>query len=74
VANEIGLTVLYNQVDEGAWAEVADLHRRLDEAVARAYGWPVSVAHDPVEAKARRRSPSADRRGHDLLPIRLSRC
>jgi hypothetical protein len=53
VENEIGLTVLYNQVEEGAWADVADLHRQLDEAVARAYGWPASVAHDPVEAKAR---------------------
>ena len=53
VENEIGLTVLYNQVDEGAWAEVADLHRALDEAVAGAYGWPAGVAHDPVEAKAR---------------------
>jgi hypothetical protein len=51
--NDLGLTVLYNQVDEGAWAEVADLHRQLDEAVARAYGWPTSIAHDPVEAKAR---------------------
>ena len=49
----IGLTVLYNQVDEGAWAEIADLHRQLDESVARAYGWPASVAHDPVDAKAR---------------------
>ena len=53
VENQIGLTVLYNRVDEGAWTEIADLHRRLDEAVARAYGWPAAVAHDPLEAKAR---------------------
>jgi hypothetical protein len=52
VENEIGLTVLYNRVEEGAWSEIADLHRTLDEAVARAYGWPVTVAHDPIEAKA----------------------
>ena len=51
--NEFGLTVLYNQVDEGAWADVANLHLELDEAVARAYGWPAGVAHDPLEAKAR---------------------
>ncbi|HVX34353.1 MAG TPA: DNA methyltransferase [Solirubrobacterales bacterium] len=53
VNNEIGLTALYNQVEENAWAHIADMHRQLDEAVARAYGWPASVAHDPVEAKAR---------------------
>ncbi len=53
VENEIGLTKLYNQVDEGAWSELRDLHRLLDEAVARAYGWPAAVAHDPLEAKAR---------------------
>lgn len=53
VDNDIGLTVLYNQVEEGAWADLADLHRQLDEAVAQAYGWPANVAHDPVEAKAR---------------------
>ncbi len=53
VENEIGLTDLYNGVDEGAWSEVADLHGRLDEAVTRAYGWPVAVAHEPLEAKAR---------------------
>lgn len=51
VENEIGLTVLYNRVEEGAWSEIADLHRALDEAVARAYGWPVTVAQDPIEAK-----------------------
>ena len=53
VENEIGLTDLYNQVDEGAWSEIADLHRQLDEAVARAYGWEPAVAHDPLEIKAR---------------------
>ena len=53
VENEIGLTDLYNQVGEGAWSDIADLHRRLDEAVARAYGWERAVAHDPLEIKAR---------------------
>jgi len=53
VENEIGLTVLYNQVDDGAWSDLHELHRRLDEAVARAYGWPVSVAYDALDAKAR---------------------
>jgi len=53
VESGIGLTVLYNRVEEGAWTDLAELHKKLDEAVARAYGWPAGVAHDPVEAKAR---------------------
>jgi hypothetical protein len=53
VENEIGLTDLYNQADEGAWSEISDLHHQLDEAVARAYGWERAVAHDPLEVKAR---------------------
>jgi hypothetical protein len=53
LAQGIGLTTLYNQVDEGAWADLRDLHRRLDEAVAVAYGWPASVAHDPDETNRR---------------------
>ena len=53
VGNEIGLTDLYNQVDEGAWREVRSLHDELDQAVARAYGWRPEVAADPLEAKAR---------------------
>lgn len=53
VENEIGLTDLYNQIDEGAWSELADLHKQLDEAVARGYGWEPAVAHDPLGVKAR---------------------
>jgi hypothetical protein len=52
VENEIGLTELYNRVDEGAWSEISDLHRQLDEAVARAYGWKPAIAHNPLEIKA----------------------
>lgn len=47
---EIGLTTLYNEVDQGAYADLRELHRRLDEAVAAAYGWPTSAAHDPQES------------------------
>lgn len=50
---EIGLTKLYNEVDEGAYADLARLHRELDEAVAEAYGWPKSVAHEPEESNRR---------------------
>ena len=47
---QIGLTTLYNEVDDGAYRDLRDLHAGLDEAVAAAYGWPVSVAHDPAES------------------------
>jgi hypothetical protein len=46
----IGLTKLYNQVDEGAYSDLRELHEELDEAVAVAYGWPASAAYDPQES------------------------
>ena len=49
VAENIGLTKLYNAVDEGAWTDLKDLHRELDLAVADCYGWPASVAQDDRE-------------------------
>lgn len=60
VENEIGLTDLYNRVEEGAWSEVDALHKELDEAVTHAYGWPAAVAHDPLEAKSRLASLHAE--------------
>jgi hypothetical protein len=53
VDRQIGLTKLYNQMDDGAWADLRALHRRLDEAVAVAYGWPASVAQDADETNRR---------------------
>ncbi|MGH2950445.1 MAG: hypothetical protein ACRDKX_00165 [Solirubrobacterales bacterium] len=53
VERGIGLTDFYNLLDEGAWREVVDLHRDLDRAVARAYGWPAAVAEDRLEIRAR---------------------
>ena len=50
---QIGLTRLYNEVDDGAYADLAALHRKLDEAVCAAYGWPRSIAGDPDETNAR---------------------
>jgi len=49
----IGLTSFYNALDEGAWRAVADLHRRLDEAVLDAYGWPRALRDDPLALKVR---------------------
>lgn len=45
----IGLTTVYNRMDEGAYTDLKALHRVLDEAVAAAYGWPASIADDPDE-------------------------
>lgn len=41
------------QRDDGAYAELAELHRQLDRAVADCYGWPASVAQDDDELVAR---------------------
>ncbi|HMS72556.1 MAG TPA: hypothetical protein PKB03_05935 [Baekduia sp.] len=43
-ASPIGLTKLYNLVDEGAFKELSALHHKLDEAVLDAYGWPRKLA------------------------------
>lgn len=48
-SEQIGLTKLYNAVDEGAWADLTALHKELDEAVADCYGWPRSMAQDDKE-------------------------
>jgi hypothetical protein len=50
---QIGLTKLYNQLDDGAWRDLRDLHRELDEAVAVSYGWPRSIAQDSEETNRR---------------------
>jgi hypothetical protein len=56
----IGLTVFYNALDEGAWQPVADLHRKLDREVLRAYGFPEALRDDPLELKARLASLNID--------------
>lgn len=52
-AKNIGLTELYNQVDEGAYTDLKKLHLELDKAVVAAYGWPVSIAQDSDELVSR---------------------
>lgn len=47
--HNLGLTKLYNLMDDGGFTDLATLHRKLDEAVAVAYGWPASVAQDAPE-------------------------
>lgn len=51
--HDMGLTALYNLMDEGGFADLAALHKKLDTAVATAYGWPASVAQNPAELVAR---------------------
>jgi len=53
--HQMGLTKLYNLMDEGGFADLKALHKRLDEAVAVGYGWPTSVAQDNGELVARLR-------------------
>lgn len=48
-SEQIGLTKLYNAMDDGAWADLKALHRDLDVAVAACYGWPAAVAQDDDE-------------------------
>jgi len=50
---QIGLTQLYNEVDDGAYRDLKELHAALDEAVAAAYGWPASAARDPADSNRR---------------------
>ena len=46
IEHDMGLTKLYNLMDDGAFQDLAALHRRLDEAVVAAHGWPKSIAQD----------------------------
>jgi hypothetical protein len=45
----LGLTRLYNLIDEGAYRPLRDLHRQLDRAVADAYGWPPADSDDETK-------------------------
>jgi hypothetical protein len=47
---QIGLTTLYNEVDDGAYADLQRLHEQLDRSVATAYGWPAGAATDADES------------------------
>ena len=44
--HNMGLTKLYNLMDDGAFTDLRALHLELDRAVVAAYGWPESVAQD----------------------------
>jgi hypothetical protein len=46
VEHQLGLTKLYNAMDEGAFQDLATAHRTLDLVVLDAYGWPASLLDD----------------------------
>jgi len=60
VEHGIGLTALYNAVDDGAFTDLAEAHRALDRAVAEAYGWPAGTELDRREVVDRLWQLNAD--------------
>lgn len=58
--HQVGLTKLYNLMDEGGFADLKALHKLLDEAVTAGYGWPKSAAQDGPELVRRLRSLNRD--------------
>lgn len=53
VEHQVGLTALYNAMNDGAHDRLRALHRDLDEAVAACYGWEKAVAQDDGEVVRR---------------------
>jgi hypothetical protein len=49
----IGLTTLYNRLDEGAYDDLRSLHRELDLAVIATFGWEAAVLEDMRERNLR---------------------
>jgi hypothetical protein len=47
--HQIGLTELYNRVDDGAFDALRRAHQALDVAVATAYGWGADLVEDVTE-------------------------
>lgn len=52
--HEVGLTTLYNHLDDGAFASLGDQHRELDRAVAAAYGWSADTTDEGPDETNRR--------------------
>jgi hypothetical protein len=74
-AEQIGLTKLYNLIDEGAYADLRSAQLELDEAVAAAYGWPKQVAQDEGEIVHRLLALNAEIAGgrRDYAPFGTAR-
>lgn len=74
----IGLTTLYNRADDGAHLDLVALHDALDQAVLRAYGWPLRLAKRTDEAEdelltalheANHVIADGERRGYEAFPL-----
>ena len=50
---KVGLTSLYNEVEEGMHRALEAAHLELDRAVVAAYGWDRSLVEDPEESNRR---------------------
>lgn len=50
---QVGMTKLYNEIDDGDHRELLEIHSRLDEAVCAAYGWPKRLTSDTDERNSR---------------------
>ncbi len=74
VQEGIGLTKLYNLVADGMYRELADLHRTLDGAVVKAYGWSSRLLadRDALVAKLyeRNRRLMSDPGAYEAFPLR----
>ena len=69
-ADHVGLTKLYNTMDDGGYRDLAALHDRLNRAVVDAYGWPASVAQDSEQLVARLANRNAQiAEGSEYLPF-----
>ena len=53
MAESIGLTEMYNRVDDGAYVDLAKLHKTLDEAVAATYSWPIGISQKDAKLVAK---------------------
>ena len=51
--HQVGLTKLYNAMDDGAYADLKMLHKEVDAVIADCYGWPKAVAQDDKELVVR---------------------
>lgn len=50
---QLGLTDLYNLVDDGAYEDLSKLHKALDEAVVAAYHWSRTIAQNRDDLRTR---------------------
>ncbi|MEJ7892194.1 MAG: DNA methyltransferase [Solirubrobacteraceae bacterium] len=58
--HSVGLQKLYDMLDDGAFEQLAKLHRQLDAEIVDAYGWPKSAAVDVRDRNRRLYDLNAD--------------